>query len=111
MSEKKLPPRKSASKSPSVRSVEIRFSGFKSGEMAGRFFTYLVDGGLEDHLIQALSGDGVTLEIGDCDSGKLSVTFDCRETQQIGPASGKPGVKPSSSPPGHFRKMRDGNPG
>jgi len=57
--------------------VSLNFTGLKSGEMAKRFYSYLVDGGLEDHLIDALSREGVTLEISDCNTKKLTVTFQC----------------------------------
>jgi len=62
--------------------VDLVFTGFKSAEMAKRFFHYLVDGGLEDHLIQELSGKGITLEISDCDKEKLSVNFRCSEMKR-----------------------------
>lgn len=57
--------------------VSLVFSGVKPGEMAKRFFSYLVDGGLEDQLIDTLSGKGLTLEISNCDTKKLTVTFQC----------------------------------
>lgn len=57
--------------------VLLDFSGVGAEEMARRFFTYLVDGGLEDHLIQNLSGNGITLEIGGCEVEALVVTFQC----------------------------------
>lgn len=75
-----------------VDTVNLTFAGLKSGEMAKRFFTYLVDGGLEDHLIQALSGKGVTLEISGCDTKTLTVNFQCSKEQSAKKA-GKPPVK------------------
>lgn len=57
--------------------VTLIFSGLKNGDMAKRFFTYLVDGGLEDQLIQELSGKGVTLEISDCNKKNLTINFQC----------------------------------
>jgi len=59
------------------QSVSLLFSGVKCKEMAKRFYTYLVDGGLEDLLIQRLTGKGVTLEIGGCDNKTLTVNFRC----------------------------------
>lgn len=63
-----------------MKTVQITFAGPKSDVMAKKFFTYLVDGGLEDQLIQELSGDGATLEINDCDTKDLVVLFQCQET-------------------------------
>lgn len=62
-----------------MKTVKIEFAGEKSEEIAKRFFSYLVDGGLEDHLIKTLSSDGVTLEIGDCNKDDLAVLFQCRK--------------------------------
>ncbi|EKD94686.1 MAG: hypothetical protein ACD_25C00261G0003 [uncultured bacterium] len=56
--------------------VSIAFSGVKPVEMAKRFFSYLVDGGLEDQLIQELSGNGLTLEISGSNKKKLTVSFE-----------------------------------
>jgi len=58
------------------KSVTLVFNGVKSGDMAKKFFTYLVDGGLEDILIQNLSGQGITLGISGCDKKKLTVSFE-----------------------------------
>ena len=66
-----------------MKTVQITFAGPKSDAMAKRFFSYLVDGGLEDQLIQALSEKGATLEISDCDAGDLAVLFQCREADVV----------------------------
>lgn len=58
------------------KSVTLVFNGVKSGDMAKKFFTYLVDGGLEDVLIENLSGQGITLGISGCDKKKLTVSFE-----------------------------------
>lgn len=60
-----------------AHSVNLVFSGLKSKELAKRFYTYLVDGGLEDLVIQELSGKGLTLEISGCDNKNLTVNFQC----------------------------------
>ena len=71
-----------------MKTVQITFTGPKSDELARRFFHYLVDGGLEDQLIEALSGNGSTLEISDCDTAGLAVLFQCQEvTAAARPAS------------------------
>jgi len=66
-----------------MKTVQITFAGPKSDAMAKRFFSYLVDGGLEDQLIEALSEKGATLEIGDCDTTGLAVLFQCREADVV----------------------------
>ena len=60
-----------------AQSVSLVFSGLKCKEMAKRFYTYLVDGGLEDLLIQRISGKGLTLEISGSDTKTLTVNFQC----------------------------------
>lgn len=64
-----------------MKTVQITFAGPKSGKMAKRFFACLVDGGLEDQVIQALSGNGGTLEISDNNADDLAVLFQCREAE------------------------------
>lgn len=76
--------------------VSIKFSGVKTGEMAKRFFSYLVDGGLEDQLIQELSGKGITLEISDCNKKSLTVNFEVKKDQPAKKAVKKP-VKPAKT--------------
>lgn len=63
-----------------VKIVELAFEGEGGEKMARRFFSYLVDGGLEDQLIQTLGGKGLELEIGACDDKSLRVQFRCRRT-------------------------------
>ena len=63
--------------------VTLAFSGVKTREMAKRFFTYLVDGGLEDLLIDRLSGGGITLEINGCDKRALTVDFKCSKEKPV----------------------------
>mgnify|MGYP001592048493 CR=1 FL=1 len=57
--------------------VSISFMGIKAEDMAKRLYTYLIDGGLEDHLIKVLSGKGVTLAIEDYSNKRLAVLFEC----------------------------------
>lgn len=68
------------------KTVGLIFNGVKSGEMAKKFFTYLVDGGLEDIIIQAIAGHGVILGISGFDKKKLTVSFEV--------AKDKPAKKP-----------------
>jgi len=58
------------------KTVSLVFNGVKAGDMAKKFFTYLVDGGLEDIIIQALAGHGIELGISGCDKKTLEVTFE-----------------------------------
>ena len=66
-----------------MKTVRIDFAGPKSEDMARRFFSYLVDWGLEDQLIEALSEKGVTLEINDSNATDLAVLFQCREATMV----------------------------
>ena len=65
------------------KSVTLVFNGVKSGDMAKKFFTYLVDGGLEDILIENLSGQGITLGISSCDKKKLTVSFEVAKDKPV----------------------------
>jgi len=78
--------------------VSLNFTGLKSGEMAKRFFTYLVDGGLEDQLIQELSGKGITLEISDNNKKNLTVTFQCSKENLVKQTAKKTIKKPAKKP-------------
>jgi len=69
------------------KSVTLVFNGVKSGDMAKKFFTYLVDGGLEDILIENLSGQGITLGISGCDKKKLTVSFEVAKDKPAKKAS------------------------
>ncbi len=78
-----------------TNTVELAFEGEAGSEAARRFFSYLVDGGLEDQLIQMLGGRGLELEISGCDSESLRVQFRCRKTAAKSPtnAAGKTVIK------------------
>lgn len=66
-----------------MKTVQITFTGPKSDDW--------VDGGLEDQVIQGVSGNGATLEIGDCNNEDLAIHFQCRE-EKTG-RSARKGVK------------------
>ena len=74
-----------------MKTVQITFTGPRSDDLARRFFHFLVDGGLEDQVIQGVSGHGATLEIGDCNNEDLAIHFQCRE-EKTG-RSARKGVK------------------
>jgi len=61
-----------------MKKVTITFEGKRAEEMAGKFFSYLVDGGLEDTVIDHLSDATTDVGIGECDADKLTVRFDCK---------------------------------
>lgn len=76
-----------------MKTVHIEFAGPKSKKIAKRFYAYLVDGGLEDQLIEKLSDEGVTLEISDCSNDDLAVLFQCREIAAPAKSAKKPGTR------------------
>lgn len=65
------------------KTVSLVFNGVKSGDMAKKFFTYLVDGGLEDILIENLSVPGMILGISGCDKKKLTVSFEVAKDKPV----------------------------
>lgn len=87
-------------------SVNLVFSGLKSKEMAKRFYTYLVDGGLEDLVIQELFGKGLTLEISGCDNKSLTVNFQCSKEKPAKKAIAKKAPKKTvkKAPPKRAKK-------
>ena len=60
-----------------MKTVQISFAGECSEDIAKKFYTFLVDGGLEDILIQHLSTTNETLEISDFNNDDLAVLFQC----------------------------------
>ena len=72
-----------------MKTVQITFAGPKSDAMAKKFFSYLVDGGLEDQLIDVLSGKDMTLKISDCNTEDLAVLFRTLETRVSRKRAGK----------------------
>lgn len=78
------------------KTVSLVFSGMKSGDMAKKFFTYLVDGGLEDIIIQAIAGHGVVLGISGCNKKTLTVNFEVGKDKPAKKADKKP-TKPAKA--------------
>jgi hypothetical protein len=59
-----------------MKSVTITFLGHRSDEVAERFFTWVVDGGLEDSIIDTLSNDEVDVQgIIDINNDALSIAI------------------------------------
>lgn len=61
-----------------MKNVSISFEGDRAAEMAKKFFTWLVDGGLEDQVTDHLSDLQTTVEISDSDATANTITFSCR---------------------------------
>jgi len=80
------------------KTVSLVFNGVKSGDMAKKFFTYLVDGGLEDILIENLSGPGMILGISGCDKKKLTVSFEVAKDKAVKKTVKKPVKKAVKKP-------------
>ncbi len=80
------------------KAVSLVFNGVKSGEMAKKFFTYLVDGGLEDILIENLSGPGMILGISGFDKKKLTVSFEVAKDKAAKKTVKKPVKKAVKKP-------------
>jgi hypothetical protein len=59
-----------------MKSVTITFLGHRSDDVAERFYTWVVDGGLEDSIIDTLSNDGVEVQgILDINNDSLSLAI------------------------------------
>jgi hypothetical protein len=59
-----------------MKSVTITFVGHRSEEVAERFYTWVVDGGLEDSIIDTLSDDEIDVQgILDINNDSLSLAI------------------------------------
>lgn len=59
-----------------MRNVTLTFVGFKSDEVARRFYTWIVDGGLEDGIIDTLSSDDIRVTgIKDFNNNSLDIAI------------------------------------
>lgn len=59
-----------------MKSVTLTFVGDRSDEVAKKFYTWVVDGGLEDQIIDTLSEDGIAVTgIIDHDNSQLSIAI------------------------------------
>ncbi|MFH0928114.1 MAG: hypothetical protein V1821_01430, partial [bacterium] len=72
------------------KTVSLVFNGVKPGEIAKKLFTYLVDGGLEDILIENLSAPGLILGISGFDKKTLTVNFEVGKDKPAKKAVKKP---------------------
>ena len=64
-----------------MKKVTLTFVGFNSDEAAQRFYTWAVDGGLEDGIIDTLSHDGIAISgIKDFNNDTLDIAIEsCEE--------------------------------
>lgn len=61
-----------------MKKLEIEFFGSDAEAIAQKLYTYLVDGGLEDQLIDHLSEETTQVEMRDWDNESLKVLFECK---------------------------------
>ena len=63
-----------------MQNVTITFVGHRSNEIAQRFYTWIVDGGLEDGIIENLSDDEIDVQgILDINNKSLSIAIESKE--------------------------------
>ena len=68
-----------------MKTVTLTFVGQQSDELAQRFYTWVVDGGLEDQIIDTLSTPEVRVSgVVDLDTERLAIAIG----SQPGPAAG-----------------------
>lgn len=62
-----------------MKTVAITFVGYQSDEIAQKFYTWIVDGGLEDSIISELSDDQVKVGgIVDFSNESLSIAIESK---------------------------------
>lgn len=57
--------------------VTLKFEGEGAAETAQKFYTWLVDGGLEDQVVDTLSDGDVEVALTDIDNETFIVRFSC----------------------------------
>lgn len=63
-----------------MNQIVIKFDGDASADTAKKMFTWLVDGGLEDYVIDNLSDESVTVDgITGCSAEEMTITFSTRK--------------------------------
>lgn len=63
-----------------MKSVTITFVGYRSDDVAKKFYTWVVDGGLEDSIIDNLSDNEVNVQgIMDINNDSLSIAIESKE--------------------------------
>ncbi len=61
-----------------MKNVTLTFAGQDSDEMAQQFYTWVVDGGLEDQIVDTLSEMGPSnVEIIEIDNDSLNIVLGC----------------------------------
>ena len=65
-----------------MKKVTLTFVGFQSDEVAQAFYTWVVDGGLEDGIIDTLSNSKVEVEgITDFNNESLDIAIGSKENE------------------------------
>ncbi|MCI5211733.1 MAG: hypothetical protein D3910_23795 [Candidatus Electrothrix sp. ATG2] len=68
-----------------MKKVTLTFVGFNSDEVAQRFYTWVIDGGLEDGIIDTLSYDGIEVAgTKDWNHDTLDIAIESREEKKDG---------------------------
>ena len=66
-----------------MKNVTVTFVGHRSDEVAQKFYTWIVDGGLEDSIIDLLSDDEISVEgIMDINNESLAIAIESKENDQ-----------------------------
>lgn len=60
-----------------MKKLELEFFGGDSEEIAGKLYTYIVDGGLGDQIVDFLSENKISVSMRDWDNTTLKVLFEC----------------------------------
>ena len=62
-----------------MKKVTFEFVGQDAEEMAQKFYTWFVDGGLEDEIVDTLSDMGPSeVEVVEIDNEKLNIILNCK---------------------------------
>lgn len=62
-----------------MNQVILKFEGDAGEEVAQRFYTWLVDGGLEDQVVDTLSSEKVEVAMSNWDNDQKIVSFTCTD--------------------------------
>lgn len=61
-----------------MKNVTFTFKGQEAEKMAQQFYTWFVDGGLEDQIVDTLSEEGPSnVEVIEIDNDELNIVLEC----------------------------------
>jgi hypothetical protein len=64
-----------------MKKVTLTFIGVESDSVAEKFYSWVIDGGLEDGIIDTLSGGGISVEgIADFNNETLDIAISSKES-------------------------------